>query len=42
MNGIVDKLSSYSFLNEPYWRWFVFIVVIGAFMNAWSGVLKKF
>ena len=28
------------FLNEPIWRWFLFLVVIGALMTTWAGVLR--
>lgn len=37
--GAVSNLFSWPFLNEPIWRWFVFIVAISLFMAAWAGVL---
>lgn len=38
-----DKLPNplaWSFLNEPLWRWFVFIIALGLMLRAWQGVLS--
>lgn len=37
---MLDKLTNWSFLNEPLWRWFVFIVAMGFIMWAWRGILS--
>lgn len=29
----------WAFLNEPLWRWFLFLVAIGFIMGAWGFVL---
>lgn len=36
----MDKLYNWPFLNEPIWRWFLFLIVIGALLGVWNGVLR--
>ena len=36
----MDKLYDWPFLNEPIWRWFVFLIAIGFLMGAWARVLE--
>ncbi len=31
---------SWKFMNEPFWRWVVFLIAIGGAMTAWRGVLR--
>ena len=38
MNNPLDA----TFLNEPYKKWFVFLIVVTLFLGAWSGVLRTF
>jgi hypothetical protein len=30
----------WEFLNEPIWRWFIFLVVLSIFIAVWNGVLR--
>lgn len=30
---------AFRFLNEPLWRWFVFVIALGFLLHAWRGVL---
>lgn len=39
MNDLMNKLATWPFMNEPIWRWFVFMVAMGGIMTAWNGVL---
>lgn len=32
---------AWQFLNEPLWRWFAFLVVIGAMLATWHTLLQK-
>lgn len=37
-----DRLPNplaFRFLNEPLWRWFVFLVALGFLLDAWRRVL---
>lgn len=36
----MDKITNWTFLNEPAWRWFIFLGVLIAFSVAWKGVLN--
>lgn len=38
LGQMVMDLPKWPFLNEPIWRWFVFIVAISLFINVWKGV----
>lgn len=38
-----DKIPNplaWSFLNEPLWRWGVFVIALGLLLRAWSGVIS--
>lgn len=35
----MDKLFDWPFLQEPIWRWFLFLIVIGMFFAAWGFVV---
>lgn len=32
---------TWPFLNEPIWRWFVFLLAISFLLRAWRGVLNE-
>jgi hypothetical protein len=46
MNGNFDPqqflktATTWPFLQEPIWRWFVFMLVIGFFASAQKGMLR--
>lgn len=35
-----NSTAGWSFLDEPLWRWFVFLVVMAFALNAWNGVIS--
>lgn len=35
-----STLTNWTFLNEPLWRWAIFIVAIGFILWAWGGILS--
>ena len=35
-----DKIIDWPFLNEPMYRWFLFILALSFFAFAWNGVLN--
>lgn len=37
---MLDRITGWSFLNEPLWRWAVFIVALIFILWAWRGVLN--
>ena len=37
---LLSNAVSWPFLQEPIWRWLVFIVVLGFLLSAWNGVLR--
>lgn len=37
---MISNLTNWPFLQEPIWRWFVFLIAIGLFLNVWNGVLS--
>ena len=39
-SDLLKSAVSWPFLNEPIWRWFVFILVLGFLLTAWNGVLR--
>lgn len=39
-NTVPNPLE-FTFLNEPLWRWFVFIVALGLILHAWRAVLNE-
>lgn len=36
----MNSALSWSFLQEPIYRWFIFVVVMILFMTAWGDVLR--
>lgn len=43
LGGRGDMLPNplaWRFMNEPLWRWFVFVVALGFLLHAWRGVLN--
>lgn len=38
--ALLSSLTNWPFLQEPIWRWFVFIVAMGLLLQAWKGVLR--
>ena len=39
-NEYLSMAMDWRFLNEPFWRWFVFIIALGAALAMWRGVLR--
>lgn len=39
-SNVIDDALHWEFLNEPFYRWFVFLIAIGFAMGAWHGVLR--
>jgi hypothetical protein len=37
--GTLKNIVSTPFLNEPFWRWVVFIIALGFVLGAWRGVI---
>lgn len=31
---------AWEFMDEPLWRWFIFLVAISAMLTAWRGVVE--
>lgn len=31
----IKNLANWSFMQEPIWRWFVFLIAIGLLLGAW-------
>lgn len=40
VKAAVSNAVNWPFLQEPLWRWFVFIVAMGAILGVWAGVLR--
>lgn len=38
--GVLSSAFNATFLNEPAWKWAVFIVALTLFLAAWGGVLR--
>lgn len=44
MKSLFDKISSWPFMQEPMWRWFVFVGALLLILAAWTiilGYMKK-
>lgn len=39
MLNTLTGLTQWPFLNEPIYRWFIFLIVLSLFGVAWRGVL---
>lgn len=37
----IKALPKWAFLNEPIWKWFVFLVAMGMIMAAWRSILVR-
>ena len=42
MPAWLSSITGWQFMDEPAWRWFVFVGVILLFLFAWNGVLRYF
>lgn len=40
MNDSMPNPFAWSFLDEPLWRWAVFVIALGLILHAWNGVLR--
>lgn len=38
--GTIKKGVTWPFLDEPLYRWFLFIIILGALLSAWAGALR--
>ena len=38
--GMLKNLTTWPFLQEPIWRWFVFILILAAFASVQKGMLR--
>jgi hypothetical protein len=38
--AMLKQLTTWPFLQEPIWRWFVFIIVLSLLLGAWNGALR--
>jgi succinate dehydrogenase hydrophobic anchor subunit len=37
-----DQVVGWEFLQEPLWRWALFLLAISALTFAWNGILELF
>jgi len=37
---MLDRITGWTFLNEPLWRWFIFVIALIMILWAWSGILS--
>lgn len=40
MQNMLSSIVGWQFLQEPAWRWFIFLGVVLLFLMVWSGVLR--
>lgn len=38
--AFLGKLTTWPFLQEPIWRWFIFLLVLALFANVQKGMLR--
>jgi len=38
--NFVHKVTDWEFMNEPVWRWFVFLGALMAMGVVWNGILS--
>jgi len=38
----MGNLTNWPFLNEPIYRWFIFVIVMILFLAVWSDVMRIF
>lgn len=39
MNNIISSAANWNFLQEPLWRWVVFLIAISFLMGVWAMIL---
>lgn len=39
MGQVFTNLADWPFLNEPIYRWFVFLIIVILFLHVWNGVM---
>lgn len=39
-NGMVTNPLRWEFMQEPLWRWLVFLVAMNLLLTAWNGVIR--
>ena len=37
--NITDPVT-WEFMDEPFWKWVLFLIALGLAMNAWNGILS--
>lgn len=40
MGNVMGGIVNWPFLNEPAWRWFLFVGALLLFLIVWGGVLR--
>lgn len=40
MNSLWENTGEWEFMQEPLWRWTVFLVAIGLIMTGWAGIVR--
>lgn len=40
MSNPVTAAADWTFMDEPLWRWAIFIFALGLILMAWRGVLE--
>lgn len=40
MGGLVSGVTGWPFMQEPAWRWFVFVGMLLLFLMVWGGVIR--
>lgn len=40
VQNTLSNAVNWPFLQEPIWRWFVFIIVLSFLLGAWNGALR--
>lgn len=40
VNNFLSNALTWRFLGEPFWRWFFFLVILGAALGLWSSALR--
>jgi len=38
--GAIEKVTSWEFMNEPLWRWFVFLIAWTLMLWVWGAILS--
>jgi hypothetical protein len=40
VSGFLSNALTWRFLNEPFYRWFLFIIILTAALGLWSSALR--